>query len=485
MSTVESSTDAITYDRIYIGGEWVEPSSNEVLDAISPITEEIIGRVPAGQPADIDRAVTAARRAFDDGPWPRMSGVERADAIMRLHAELSKRADDVNRTFTAEIGGPAGLAGAFIDMALASLESVATIAREFPFEEDRDVDGSSGRLVREPIGVVASIVPWNGPVTSSCLKLGPALAAGCTVVLKPSPEGALGQMILADAVDAADFPEGVVSIVAAGRETGEYLVTHPGIDKVAFTGSTAAGKRIMSLCGERVRNVTLELGGKSAAVIADDIDFDKVIPYLVPGGMANSGQVCAALTRVLVPRERQDELIDAITAFLGGWKVGDPTEPDTAMGPLVAERQRDRVEEYIQIGIDEGARLVYGGRRPEGLDRGWYVEPTVFADVDNKMRIAQEEIFGPVISVIPFDCVDHAVDLANDSPYGLSGAVFARDTELAENIARRIRTGQVSINTFNICLTEPFGGYKQSGLGREGGPEGVTAYLETKLLQGL
>jgi acyl-CoA reductase-like NAD-dependent aldehyde dehydrogenase len=292
-------------------------------------------------------------------------------------------------------------------------------------------------------------------------------------------------MILAEAIEAAGFPAGVVNVVPANREVSEYLVTHPGVDKVAFTGSTAAGRRIMSLCGERIRNVTLELGGKSAAIIADDIPFEQVLPFVVPGALANSGQVCAALTRVLVPRARQDELIEALKPALADWKVGDPSDPETVLGPLVAERQLVRVLDYIRIGQEEGARLVIGGGRPEGLDHGWFVEPTVFADVDNSMRIAREEIFGPVISIIPFDDVEEAVEIANDSDFGLSGAVYASDVALAESIARRMRTGQVSINTWGICQTEPFGGYKQSGLGREGGAEGVLAYLETKLLQGI
>jgi len=274
----------------------------------------------------------------------------------------------------------------------------------------------------------------------------------------------------------------VISILPATREVGEYLVTHPGVDKVAFTGSTAAGRRIMSLCGEQIRPVTLELGGKSAAIIADDIPLEEVLPSLVPGGIGHSGQVCAALTRILVPRERQEELVEALRDAMSAWKPGDPSDPETVLGPLVAERQRDRVEGYIKVGVEEGARLAFGGGRPEGLDHGWFIEPTVFADVDNGMRIAQEEIFGPVITVIPFDSVDEAVDIANDTQYGLSGAVYARDDAVAEGIARRIRTGQVGINSWNMCIVQPFGGYKQSGLGREGGVEGIMPYLETKLL---
>jgi acyl-CoA reductase-like NAD-dependent aldehyde dehydrogenase len=289
-------------------------------------------------------------------------------------------------------------------------------------------------------------------------------------------------MLLAEAFEAAGLPEGVVSVLPAGREVGEHLVRHPGVDKVAFTGSTAAGKRIMSLCGERIARVTLELGGKSAGIIADDILIDEELPGLVMAGLGHSGQVCAALTRILVPRRRQDEIAAKIADIMRGIEVGNPMSRETQLGPLAMERQRERVETYVHAGIDEGATLVTGGRRPPGLTRGWYFEPTLFADVDNSMRIAQEEIFGPVLCLIPFDDEDDAVSIANDSPYGLSGAVYASDLDLAERIASRVRTGQMWINGWGMCVTEPFGGFKQSGLGREGGVEGMTAYLESKYI---
>jgi aldehyde dehydrogenase (NAD+) len=331
--------------------------------------------------------------------------------------------------------------------------------------------------------VVAAIIPWNGPVTTAAGKLAPSLAAGCTVVLKPAPDAPLGPMLLAEAIEAAGLPEGVVSILPAGREVGEHLVSHRDVDKVTFTGSTAAGRRIMSICGERIARVTLELGGKSAAIIADDVPFDVMLSGMVAAGIGHSGQVCAALTQVLVPRERQEALLEAIVPVVEGMKVGDPADEDTVLGPLVAERQRERVEGYIQLGREEGARVVTGGGRPAGLERGYYVEPTVFADVTNDMRIAQEEIFGPVLCVVPYDDVDDAIAIANDTNYGLSGAVYADDLELAERIARRVRTGQISINTWSLCPGTPFGGYKQSGLGREGGLEGYAGYLETKVIQ--
>jgi aldehyde dehydrogenase (NAD+) len=474
----------IWQDKLFIGGRWVDPSSDARIEIPSPSTEESLGSVPEAQPADVDAAVAAARTAFDHGPWPRMSPAERAAVLVRVGAEVEKRYDDMVASFSAEIGAPLAVSRAFHDNAKKMWDDAATLHERFDYEEERTwEDGGHGLVVREPVGVVGTIIPWNGPVATASLKIAPALAAGCTVVLKPAPEGPMSTLMLAEALEAAGLPEGVISVLPAGRETGEHLVSHPDVDKVSFTGSTTAGKRIMSICGERIARVTLELGGKSAGIVADDIPVEEFLPSLGFAGIISSGQVCAAITRVLVPRERQQELLDAMVSMFEGIKVGDPADADTVLGPLAAERQRDRVEEYIRIGIEEGARLVTGGGRPEGLATGWYVEPTIFADVDNKMRIAQEEIFGPVVVVIPFDSIDEAVDIANDSPYGLSGAVYARDEELATSIARRVRTGQISVNSWGMCVTQPFGGYKQSGLGREGNVEGLMPYLETKLIQ--
>jgi acyl-CoA reductase-like NAD-dependent aldehyde dehydrogenase len=474
-----------SYSKLFIGGHWVEPATDEVIDVVSPVTEEVIAQVPEASREDVDKAVAAARKAFDEGPWPRMTPAERAEALKRVRAEVLKRYDAMVESFTAEIGAPLPVSRLFHQNALDMWEDAATLVESYEFEETRALPEGSARVVREPVGVVATIIPWNGPVATASLKISPALAAGCTVVLKPAPEGPVSVMMLAEALEAAGLPEGVISILPAGREVGEYLVTHPGVDKVAFTGSTAAGKKIMSLCGERIARVTLELGGKSAAIIADDMPLEEVLPNIVPAGVGHSGQVCAALTRILVPREKHDEAAQQIAALMGGMKVGDPHEDDTALGPLAAERQRDRVESYIKVGVEEGAELVTGGERPDGLERGWYVEPTLFANVDNKMRIAQEEIFGPVITLIPYDDVEDAIAIANDSPYGLSGAVFASDRELGEKIARRVRTGQIGVNTWTMCVVQPFGGFKQSGLGREGGPEGLAPYLETKVILGL
>jgi aldehyde dehydrogenase (NAD+) len=474
-----------SYDQLLIGGGWTTPSSSRVIDVISPTTEETIAHVPDGQAADIDAAVMAARQAFDHGTWPRMSQSERAAALRRIRDEVEARLSKMSEALTMEIGAPLAASRSYHDAALRMWENAIEVLERYPFSETRETPEGRATLVRMPVGVVGTIIPWNAPVPSASMKLPAALAAGCTVVLKPAPEGPVSAMMLAEALEAAELPEGVVSVIPAGREVGEHLVRHPDVDKIAFTGSTAAGRRIMSLCGERVARVTLELGGKSAGIIADDVELDGFLRGLVSAGIDHSGQVCAALTRIIVPRRRHDEVVDAIAEIMRDVVVGDPTDPKTVLGPLAAERQRDRVETYVALGIEEGAEVVVGGRRPPHLQRGWFYEPTLFANVDNSMRIAQEEIFGPVLCVIPFDDPDDAIRIANDSIYGLSGAVYADDLVLAARIAHEVRTGQMWVNTWGMCITQPFGGFKQSGMGREGGIEGMSPYLEPKLIEGL
>jgi aldehyde dehydrogenase (NAD+) len=472
----------ITKDTLYIGGRWVAPATPATVDVIGAATEEVLGRVPDGAPADMDRAVAAARHAFDSGPWPRMTPGERADVMARLSAAIQARYQEIAETISQENGSP--ISFSIMGQVFAStmvLDYYAGLAREFPFEEPRQ--GVLGPILvrREPVGVVAGIVPWNVPLFVTMLKLAPALASGCTLVLKPAPETPLDAYQLAECLEQAGVPDGVVNIVMAGREVGEYLVTHPDIDKVSFTGSTAAGRRIASLCGERLRRCTLELGGKSAAIILDDADLDSTIAGLyVPTSLMNNGQACVAQTRILASRVRYDEVVDALVEATRAIKVGDPLDPETVVGPLVAERQRTRVEGYIAKGQEEGAKIAIGGGRPAGLDKGWYVEPTVFTNVDNKMTIAQEEIFGPVVVVIPYDDVEDAVAIANDSPYGLSGSVWSADHKTALDLARRIRTGTMGINGMGMDFGGPFGGYKCSGIGRELGPEGLQGYLEYK-----
>jgi aldehyde dehydrogenase (NAD+) len=474
-----------SYEKLFIGGRWEDPSSSRVIDVISPTTEEKIAHVPEGQAADIDAAVAAARRAFDSGLWPRMSQTERATALRRVKNEVEARLPEMSEALTTEIGAPAAASRSYHEAAVRMWESTIELLEGYRFTEKRKTPEGTAILQLMAVGVVGTITPWNAPVPSTSMKLPAALAAGCAVVLKPAPEGPVSAMMLADAIEAAELPEGVVSVIPAGREVGEHLVRHPDVDKIAFTGSTAAGRRIMSLCAERVARVTLELGGKSAGIIADDIDLDGFLGSLVSAGIDHSGQVCAALTRILVPKHRHDEVVDAIADIMRSVVVGDPTDPRTDLGPLAAERQRDRVEAYVALGVEEGAKMILGGRRPPHLDRGWFYEPTLFAEVDNSMRIAQEEIFGPVLCVIPFEDIEDAIRIANDSIYGLSGAVYADDLDLAARISHEVRTGQIWVNRWGMCITEPFGGFKQSGLGREGGVEGMAAYLEPKLIEGL
>jgi aldehyde dehydrogenase (NAD+) len=469
------------YTKLFIGGEWTDPATAETLSVVSPRTEQVVAKVPAASRADVDRAVTAARAAFDYGPWPRMALAERMDVIRRLGAEYARNRDALASLVTDEMGCPIGMSQSYqASTPKILIDTFLELAPQYSFSEVRRSAFGNALVTREPVGVVAAVVPWNAPQVVTMIKLAPALLAGCTVVLKPAPETPLDSYLLAEMLQATGLPEGVVSIVPADREVSEYLVTHPGIDKVTFTGSTAAGRRIASLCGENLRRVTLELGGKSAAVILDDADLDATVESLRVGSLRNNGQVCSLKTRILVPRSREAELLERLTSMVASMPVGDPTDPETQVGPLVSARQRERVEGYIGIGIGQGAKVVLGGGRPKGLDRGWFVEPTIFADVKPSMRIAQEEIFGPVLAVLAYGDENEAVSMANDSEYGLNGSVFTSDPERGLTVARRMRTGTVELNGSPAGFTAPMGGFKCSGIGREAGPEGFDAYVETK-----
>jgi acyl-CoA reductase-like NAD-dependent aldehyde dehydrogenase len=471
-----------SFDEVFIGGEWLKSVGDQRINVISPSTEEEIASVPAGQPGDIDRGVAAARRAFDSGAWSDMPAADRARLMRKVADNLDARRPDLVHAFISEVGMPLVMAEASAAITSHFWRRDAELAELMDIESARQWGDGAGVVRLEPVGVIGAIAPWNGAVGAVSMKVSPALAAGCTVVAKPAWEAPTSSLILAEAIKAAELPPGAVSIIPGGRETGEHLVRHPGVDKVSITGSTAAGRRVMELCAGRIARVTLELGGKSAAIIADDIPMESIVASLIPGSIGFSGQVCAALTRLLVSEERHDEIVETLANVFNAIPVGDPFEATTGIGPLISERQRDRVENYIAVGRAEGAKLVAGGGRPAHLDRGWYVEPTLFTGVSNDMRIAREEIFGPVVCVLTYKDLDDAVAIANDSDYGLSGAVYANDLDLAGRLARRIRTGQVFINGAGTVLDAPFGGYKQSGIGREGGPEGLQGFLETKLI---
>ncbi|MFD0311011.1 aldehyde dehydrogenase [Streptomyces sp. NPDC127119] len=477
--------ELITYDRLFIDGGWRSPASARTIEVHSAATEEHIGTVPEATEADADAAVDAARRAFDDpAGWAAWEPARRAEAIERFAVALEERGAETARRVSLQNGMPISLAHQFEQgFPPLVLRYFSGLMTDNAQEETRPgMLGGRSRVIREPVGVVVAIVPWNVPQAITFLKLAPALASGCTVVLKPAPETVLDALLMCEAAAAAGLPKGVLNVVPGGRELGAHLVSHPRVDKVSFTGSTAAGRSIAETCGRLLRPVTLELGGKSAAIVLDDADLRTNIESFYAATLLNNGQICWLGTRVLAPRSRYAEVVDTVTGLARSLDVGDPLAPGTQMGPLVSARQRDRVESYIAKGLDDGARLTTGGGRPKNLDRGWYVEPTVFADVDNAHTIAQEEIFGPVLSVIPYSSEEEAVALANASDYGLGGSVWTADPDRGEALARRIGSGTIGINAYANDPTAPFGGVKNSGLGRELGPEGLQGYQTLKTI---
>ena len=470
-------------DSFFIGGEWIAASTAKKIDVFNSGTEELFVSVAEAQEEDVNRAVAAARTAFDTGPWPHLSHAERAQYLRRLADALEERAAATALTWTVETGflhSKSTLAGQYLG---ATYRWYADLAETYPFIEQMKTNAANvGLLVREPVGVVAAVIPWNGPPSTIAYKIAPALLAGCTVIVKPAPEAPSAAYILAEACEQIGLPPGVVNFVTAEREVSEMLVRHPGVDKVTFTGSTAAGKRIAVACGERIARCTLELGGKSAAVIFDDYDVETAAQTIARLAPMMTGQVCASITRIIVTRDRHDQLLDALAQSFGKTRVDDPFNPESEMGPLAMARQRDRDEGYIAKGKAEGATLATGGGRPKHLNRGYYIEPTVFGNVDNHSTIAREEIFGPVLSVIPADNEAQAIELANDTVYGLNASVFTNDIDRAYAAARRLRTGNVGHNALRWDQNIVFGGFKQSGIGREGGIEGLKEFLEAKLL---
>jgi aldehyde dehydrogenase (NAD+) len=469
------------FDHFFIDGQWVAPSGSGRLDVVSPATEELVANVVSAERADIDRAVIAAREAFDSGPWPRLSVAERASILARFGSLYEEHQEVMAQLITEEMGCPITQSRTFQATApRLILESFLELADTYPFRTVRRASTGSALVTREPVGVVAAIVPWNVPQSIIMLKLAPALLSGCTIVVKPSPETPLNAYLMTELLQRAGVPRGVVNLVPAGRESSELLVSHRGVDKVAFTGSTTAGRRIASICGNDLRRCTLELGGKSAAIFLDDANLDSAVESLRFGSLRNSGQVCSLKTRLIVSKKREGELLERLVGLVESMPVGNPFDPSTQIGPMATEHHRSVVENFIHIGRTQGAQVVIGGGRPSHLEKGWYVEPTIFSGVQPSDVIAQDEIFGPVLSVLTYTDEEGAVAIANDSIYGLNGAVYTTDEEHGLTVAGLLRTGTVELNGNPAGLNAPMGGFKSSGIGREQSYEGMNSYSEPR-----
>ena len=477
---VQSGSDMHERPHLYIDGSWVEPNGEGTIEVINPATEGVIGSVPVGSESDANAAVQAARAAFTD--WSESTIDERSNYLNLLSSALKDRGEEMAELITSEVGTPIEYSRmAMVGTPRVVSRSYAKILDGFAWEEEV----RNSIVVKEPIGVVAMITPWNFPLHQIIGKVAPAIAAGCTMVLKPSKEAPLNAFILADILDEIGLPNGVFNLISGhGREIGETLASHPEVDMVSFTGSTNAGVRVSELAAPSVKRVTLELGGKSANIILDDAEIPRAASSAIYACFANSGQECSALTRLLIPEDSREEVVEVIASKIGRYTVGDPMDGTSKCGPLVSKRQQESVSRYISTGIDEGATLVAGGEgMPDDLDSGFYVRPTVFADVTPEMTVFREEIFGPVLCITTYSNVEEAIELANDSEYGLSGGVWSGDESRAMKVARKLRTGQVSINGGAFNVTAPFGGYKKSGLGRELGVHGMEEFLETKSIQ--
>ncbi len=481
-----TTSDFRVYDDIFAGGLWQASASSRSIDVLNPATEEVWARVPDANEADIDRAVSAAHEAFVGAGWSDIGARARAAIIERFAAELAARGEQMAALITRENGTPLTETSSAASHSAGILRYFAGLADLVDADDTRPFSNATGAFTtvrRQPVGVCALIAPWNFPLTLVMVKLAPALIAGCTVVIKPASETPLDLRVLVDAAVAAGVPDGVINIVTGSREAGALLVQHPLVSKVAFTGSTEAGKIIAAQCGTLLRPVTLELGGKSASIVLPDADLDLFASVLNRTCLRNTGQTCYNSTRIVAPRSRYAEVVDLVANTVAATRQGDPLDPATVYGPSVSAAQRDRVESYIAIGKNEGATVATGGGRPVGLDRGFFVQPTVFSDVASGMRIAQEEIFGPVLVVIPFDDAAGDADaarIANDSRFGLGGSIFSQDDDRALALAQKIDTGSIGINFFGSNHAAPFGGWKDSGMGVEYGPEGLNAYLRLK-----
>lgn len=470
-------------DRLFIGGEWVESIDGSPITVISPDTEEPVFTVAGAGERDMERAVAAARRAFDEGPWPELAPAERIALVEKLADALDRRAPELAAAWSMQVGALAGLAPIFSSIGTQNIRDAITHGRNFKFEQHVPSPvAPDARIVHEPVGVVAAITPWNVPYMLMTNKLGPALVAGCTLIMKPSPETPIEAYIIAECAQEVGLPAGVINLVPADREAADHLVRNPLVDKVAFTGSTAVGRHIARTCAEQIRRCSLELGGKSAAIVLDDMSDAEVAAIMTGAITTLSGQVCAMLSRVLVPAQRYDGIALAIVEAMKQVKIGHSDDPDAQMGPLATRRQLERVERYIEIGVAEGATLLTGGKRPAEPNRGVFFEPTLFTGVTNDMQIAREEIFGPVLCLIPYDTVEDAIRIANDSIYGLNASVLTHNSAEAVRIARKLRAGTFAQNGLRSDFSLPMGGFKQSGIGREGGEQGLRGYLEAKSL---
>ena len=477
---VQSGSDMHERPHLYIDGSWVEPNGEGTIEVINPASEGVIGSVPVGSESDANAAVQAARAAFTD--WSESTIDERSNYLNLLSSALKDRGEEMAELITSEVGTPIEYSRmAMVGTPRVVSRSYAKILDGFAWEEEV----RNSIVVKEPIGVVAMITPWNFPLHQIIGKVAPAIATGCTMVLKPSKEAPLNAFVLADILDEIGLPNGVFNLISGhGREIGETLASHPDVDMVSFTGSTNAGVRVSELAAPSVKRVTLELGGKSANIILDDAEIPRAASSAIYACFANSGQECSALTRLLIPEDSREEVVEVIASKIGRYTVGDPMDGTSKCGPLVSKRQQESVSRYISTGIDEGATLVAGGEgMPDDLDSGFYVRPTVFADVTPEMTVFREEIFGPVLCITTYSNEEEAIELANDSEYGLSGGVWSGDESRAMKVARKLRTGQVSINGGAFNVTAPFGGYKKSGLGRELGVHGMEEFLETKSIQ--
>jgi acyl-CoA reductase-like NAD-dependent aldehyde dehydrogenase len=467
-------------DSLYIGGEWTAPAADGTIDVVNPATEEVIGRVPEGGPADVEKAVTAAAAAFEG--WSQTPLQERVALCSAISLKLQERQQELAALISQELGAPIGIS-MLVQTGLPIMDfgSMEHLVEQLPWEQQI----GNSLIVREPVGVVGAITPWNYPLHQVAAKVAPAMTAGCTVVLKPSEVTPLSAFVLAEIFEEVGVPAGVLNLVSGyGPVVGEAIAAHERIDMVSFTGSTRAGRRVSELAAATVKKVALELGGKSPNIILDDADLEQAIVNGIQKCYLNSGQTCSALTRMLVPRAQLEAAEQIAAAVAAQVKVGDPFDESTQLGPLVSEVQRERVRSYIEKGVEEGARLLTGGAEaPEGMERGYFVRPTVFSGVTPEMTIAREEIFGPVLAIMPYEDEDDAVRIANDSQYGLAGGVYSASEERAKAIARRLRTGQVEINGAAFNPLAPFGGYKQSGHGRELGPYGVEEFLTLKSMQ--